>query len=71
MTGAGVVLMSSIESHYEHNYGGALHRLNAVSEELEVSRGDMPFNVQGRQKSGATRYFIVTSKAAAEFDIQD
>jgi Fe-Mn family superoxide dismutase len=23
-----------IESHYEHNYGGALHRLNAVAEEL-------------------------------------
>jgi superoxide dismutase, Fe-Mn family len=25
-----------IESHYEHNYGGALHRLNAVTEELEA-----------------------------------
>ena len=25
-----------IESHYEHNYGGALHRLNAVTQELEA-----------------------------------
>src|SRR3954471_22361011 len=25
-----------IESHYEHNYGAALTRLNAVSEELEA-----------------------------------
>ena len=24
-----------IESHYEHNYGGALRRLNAITEELE------------------------------------
>jgi superoxide dismutase, Fe-Mn family len=25
-----------IESHYEHNYGAALSRLNAVSRELET-----------------------------------
>jgi Fe-Mn family superoxide dismutase len=25
-----------IESHYEHNYGGALRRLNAITEELET-----------------------------------
>src|SRR5829696_660206 len=25
-----------IESHYEHNYGGALRRLNAVTAELEA-----------------------------------
>jgi superoxide dismutase, Fe-Mn family len=25
-----------IESHYEHNYGGALHRLNVVTEELRL-----------------------------------
>jgi Fe-Mn family superoxide dismutase len=24
-----------IESHYENNYGGALRRLNAISEQLE------------------------------------
>src|SRR4029077_10929673 len=24
-----------IESHYENNYGGALNRLNAISEEIE------------------------------------
>ena len=24
-----------IESHYENNYGGALRRLNAITEELE------------------------------------
>src|SRR5258706_10697709 len=25
-----------IESHYENNYGGAVHRLNAITEELEA-----------------------------------
>src|SRR4051812_38610134 len=25
-----------IESHYEHNYGGALNRLNAIAKELET-----------------------------------
>ena len=27
-----------IESHYENNYGGALRRLNAITEQLEVAR---------------------------------
>ena len=27
-----------IESHYENNYGGALRRLNAITEKLEIAR---------------------------------
>jgi Fe-Mn family superoxide dismutase len=38
-----------IESHYEHNYGGALHRLNAVTEELEeLDLKTTPAQVVGR-----------------------
>jgi len=29
------VSLKLIESHYENNYGGALRRLNAISEQLE------------------------------------
>jgi Fe-Mn family superoxide dismutase len=40
-----------IESHYEHNYGGALHRLNALAEELEaLDPATTPANVLGRLK---------------------
>ena len=32
-----------IESHYENNYGGALNRLNAISEEIErLDLGNAP-----------------------------
>src|SRR5215207_1714845 len=38
-----------IESHYEHNYGGALHRLNAVIKELAaLDINSTPAQVLGR-----------------------
>lgn len=40
-----------IESHYENNYGGALHRLNALTEELEaLDPATTPAHVLGRLK---------------------
>src|SRR5947209_4634658 len=39
-----------IESHYEHNYGGALNRLNAITEELEALDSSTPAHVVGRLK---------------------
>lgn len=40
-----------IESHYENNYGGALHRLNALTEELEaLDPSTTPAHVLGRLK---------------------
>lgn len=40
-----------IESHYENNYGGALHRLNALTEELErLDPETTPAHVLGRLK---------------------
>ena len=39
-----------IESHYEHNYGGALSRLNAITEELESLDSSTPAHVVGRLK---------------------
>lgn len=40
-----------IESHYENNYGGALHRLNALTEELEaLDPVTTPAHVLGRLK---------------------
>jgi superoxide dismutase, Fe-Mn family len=40
-----------IESHYEHNYGGALHRLNTLAEELEaLDPATTPAHVLGRLK---------------------
>src|SRR5947209_1630465 len=39
-----------IESHYEHNYGGALSRLNAITEELEALDSSTPAHVVGRLK---------------------
>ena len=40
-----------IESHYENNYGGALHRLNAVTEELEaLDPATTPAHVVSRLK---------------------
>jgi Fe-Mn family superoxide dismutase len=40
-----------IESHYENNYGGALHRLNAVTEELEaLDPATAPAHVVSRLK---------------------
>ena len=35
-----------IESHYENNYGGALRRLNAITEQLEkLDWGNTPVHV--------------------------
>src|SRR4051794_10270758 len=28
-----------VESHYEHDYGGAVSRLNAISEQMDVAAG--------------------------------
>src|SRR5689334_25079369 len=40
-----------IESHYEHNYGAALARLNALTEEIEaLDVGKTPASVVGRLK---------------------
>ena len=40
-----------IESHYENNYGGALHRLNFLTEELEaLDPSTTPAHVLGRLK---------------------
>ena len=40
-----------IESHYENNYGDALHRLNALTEELEaLDPAAVPAHVLGRLK---------------------
>jgi Fe-Mn family superoxide dismutase len=40
-----------IESHYENNYGGALNRLNAITEELEaLDPATAPAHVVGRLK---------------------
>lgn len=40
-----------IESHYENNYGGALHRLNALTEELEaLDPSTTPAHVLSRLK---------------------
>jgi Fe-Mn family superoxide dismutase len=40
-----------IESHYEHNYGGALTRLNAITKELEtLDPGTTPADVISRLK---------------------
>ncbi|MEA2847932.1 MAG: superoxide dismutase, Fe-Mn family [Rhodospirillaceae bacterium] len=40
-----------IESHYENNYGDALHRLNALTEELEaLDPAAIPAHVLGRLK---------------------
>jgi len=40
-----------IESHYENNYGNALNRLNALTEELELlDRATTPAHVLGRLK---------------------
>ena len=40
-----------IESHYENNYGGALNRLNALTEELELlDPATVPAHVLGRLK---------------------
>jgi Fe-Mn family superoxide dismutase len=39
-----------IESHYEHNYGGAVSRLNALTEELEALDLATPAHVVGRLK---------------------
>src|SRR5947209_8459752 len=39
-----------IESHYEHHYGGALSRLNAITEELESLDSSTPAHVVGRLK---------------------
>jgi superoxide dismutase, Fe-Mn family len=40
-----------IESHYENNYGGALHRLNAVAEELAaLDPATTPAHVVSRLK---------------------
>lgn len=44
-----------IESHYEHNYGTALSRLNALTEEIEsLDMGKTPANVFGRLKREQT-----------------
>lgn len=44
-----------IESHYEHNYGAALSRLNALTEELEsLDVAKTPANVVGRLKREQT-----------------
>src|SRR5258708_32137288 len=44
-----------IESHYEHNYGAALGRLNALTEELEaLDVGKTPATVFGRLKREQT-----------------
>jgi Fe-Mn family superoxide dismutase len=44
-----------IESHYEHNYGGAVNRLNALSEELEtIDLERTPANVVARLKREQT-----------------
>ncbi|MET4176958.1 superoxide dismutase [Bradyrhizobium sp. LA8.1] len=40
-----------IESHYENNYGGALNRLNTISEEIErLDLGDAPNPTLARLK---------------------
>jgi Fe-Mn family superoxide dismutase len=39
-----------IESHYEHNYGGAVSRLNAVTEELEALDPATPAHIVARLK---------------------
>jgi len=40
-----------IESHYENNYGGALNRLNAITEELEaLDPAATPAHVMSRLK---------------------
>jgi Fe-Mn family superoxide dismutase len=40
-----------IESHYEHNYGGALNRLNSIAKELEsLDPSTTPHDVIGRLK---------------------
>ena len=44
-----------IESHYEHNYGAALNRLNALTDELEsLDVGKTPASVFGRLKREQT-----------------
>ena len=44
-----------IESHYENNYGGALNRLNAISEELgSLDPATTPTDVLSRLKRDET-----------------
>jgi Fe-Mn family superoxide dismutase len=45
-----------IESHYEHNYGGALRRLNAITEQIEsLDFAKTPAHPQRSQARGAGR----------------
>ena len=55
-----------IESHYENNYGGALRRLNAITEKLGLLdwalHGGRPLGVEGDRRADQTVFTSVISK---------